>query len=218
MKATTKGADMTRIGTYTLDEATTRRTTEQVAAWYTEIAFEPQTVEVFGKLRENGHVDDTSVGFTLYGVVVDAHYPALYGGVRMTSGDRPELHGKPQSLVRTPYAHAIALAMLRGKATGITLDEGVEALYVGYGDPTVDGEGGYTAHIVVNPTQAERDESAGIAAGLAEGCVESGVSAEWKLGWSRAKAALAREYASRARMAADSARNVARDAARMVAA
>lgn len=211
------------IGTYTLSEPRTERTTEEVAAWFTAVDMAPQTVPVFAKVGTRGAsltAEDTSLGYALVGTVSDAHYPALFGGVAVSDGKRPNMIGKPHTIHHRPYAHAVAHAILEGRETAIRLNPDWEAVYVGYGDPTSEEPYcGYTASLMYRPDSLTLAESRGIAAGIdPRGCVSSqdtsAQTAAFQRGYARGKHALAERLAREAKSAASSATYVWRDAIR----
>jgi len=141
------------IGTFTVTETETRTDRSYpTASWYQDVEIEPQTVEVFGEIDDNGEVEDTSIGFALEGTITASFFPSSFGGMSYGNGNRPEDIGKTRKIHARPYAHALAWQFLRDSAPkGLSL-EGFEAVrqpFTGY-----DGTRRETAGIVRTGSRA----------------------------------------------------------------
>jgi hypothetical protein len=110
-----------RIGIATLIEATEVTEHYEVAAWYRKIRIEAGHTAVI-----NMHAMSCYWSGCV-GTITDAYFPALFGGVAMTSGRRPEDIGKPaewrgMSAYAYEIAEAVALHGGRFGAWQIELD------------------------------------------------------------------------------------------------
>lgn len=77
------------IAVLVVEEAHTRRTTEQVAAWYTEVELQPGEYEIIAP----GPLDYFRAA-KVDGVITDEHFPSMFGGVAYTAGRKDNI-GKP---------------------------------------------------------------------------------------------------------------------------
>lgn len=87
---------ITRVGPdwfIEIPEGQTTQETYEVAAWYRTIKLEPGKYKLEWKPEQyRGHWVTT-----IPGTVIDAYFPALFGGVAYTDGKRPNEIGKPAS-------------------------------------------------------------------------------------------------------------------------
>jgi len=181
-----------KIGTKTLDKPEDFIQHYETAAWSRTIHCEPQTVDVTATIK-NGEVKDLGIGWTFKGVVTDANFPSLFGGVTTFGGKRPQEIGEEASYTVTPYAHALARSLLDGKESGLELD--VVPLYTPFTD--YQGEGRYSTGLFVEPTEEQRERSRGVQLALGGEPIPN-KSPEAAFGWATANQSLARDMEEKA--------------------
>lgn len=100
---------MRRIGIITLNtQHTYRYQGYECAAWWQEVTCEPQTVE----LRSNGYY----VGWAFDGIVTDAYFGSLWGGVPVGSYDKARDTNKPgRHSVSGLYGYEFAAMIAEGR-------------------------------------------------------------------------------------------------------
>lgn len=104
------GSPFTRIGEVELLSEQTFRNQFEVAAWWEDVTCQPQAVE----LKSNGYW----VVWAFHGLVTNAHFPALFGGVAYTKYDPERDRDKQSKHVFQWYANGFARRRMTGKLDG----------------------------------------------------------------------------------------------------
>lgn len=150
----------TQIGTMTLTEETTyRQANFATASWSQDVTVQPGTYPVMATVREDGKVVDfPGPSVKLPGIVSNAHFPVGFGKQYIANTRDADKNGQPATHVISPYAHAVAKAIVTGEGHAFDLDEGFEAVAVDFVS-SVDGKNCRTYNLRRVSTENDRKET-----------------------------------------------------------
>lgn len=177
--------ELVKIGVVKLKETSEFSKSYETAAWSKTLLCQPQTVDLMAQIEGN---EVKRISWTYQGKVIDAYFPSLLGGVPVTDGRRPEEIGKEESVPCSPYPHSVAFRLLGEYSLAaeenneITLLDNIEPLYIPY---QYEGKGSYTASLVVNATEEQKEKSRGVAEALAKKPIPNNSQAA-AFGWAMA--------------------------------
>lgn len=116
----------------------------ECAAWYKTIKVASGKYPVYGDILEDGKIEDTSVRYSLPGIVTSSNFSSHFCGNRVGSKVDTE-KGKEASYSSSPYAHAVAWSIIKETNEAIQLLEGFKAIRVQF---SYDGKQCETAKLV----------------------------------------------------------------------
>jgi len=102
--------DGIQVGMVHITKTIKRRTSEEVAAWYTEIEFAPQSVPmmIYPKMWSTG-----AWGYKLNGIVVDDYYPALFHGYPVSNNPyEPKYIGQKREMNFNTYLYTLGYMLV----------------------------------------------------------------------------------------------------------
>lgn len=108
------------VGTLTTVDTRERKTSEEVACWYSLIECPPQTIDLWYTDQGSEHI-----GGRMVGTVTAAYYPSLFGGVPYGKHIPPKEHpnvGKEQSISIGGYSYEFAPWVIAELAKGSTIE------------------------------------------------------------------------------------------------
>ena len=99
-------------------ETVVKKADYETAAWWMKVLIQPGEYEAtFVDVK--GRPVPPRIAYYVHvaipGVVVDAYFPALFGGVRLSDGKRPELIGTDTTYHLRFYAYEVARMLLVGE-------------------------------------------------------------------------------------------------------
>ena len=118
------------IGYYTVPEDTTRINNGfECAAWYEEIAIKAGKYPIMSSgyayherdRRYLPELADRSISIEIPGTVVSDDFGARFCGVPVGGYDSKQNAGKPSRIILSPYAHALAWDVLKGRTKNVEL-------------------------------------------------------------------------------------------------
>jgi hypothetical protein len=109
-----------QIGWLTIGENQKRLLSYETASWYTELLLDVGKYPIMAELRfsENDnftYVSDNSIHAVVEGTVTGDNFPSSFGGVQFGKSNKDAGVGKRNSWHYSPYAHAIAHALVSGE-------------------------------------------------------------------------------------------------------
>lgn len=137
------------IGKYIVSESyVDHNASYENASWWQDVEIDAGAYDIWADVKENGEVEDNSISIRLAGTIVDENFAGTFYGVRISNKPyESRSKGLSTTVVRSPYAHAVAGGMLGAhswmteyvKAIKLTGFEPVEVKYnwIRNGEPGV---------------------------------------------------------------------------------